>query len=79
MIVEGICAAAAIYAAIRVIFAKNILRKLAYLNVLSFAVAGAIVLLLPNPITIGAAIAYFIGATLESNAIASTISMGGEE
>ncbi|HJJ85884.1 MAG TPA: DUF2109 family protein, partial [Methanocorpusculum sp.] len=55
------------------------LKKLAYLNVLNFAVAGAIVLLLPHPITIAAAVAYFIGATLESNAIASTLAVGGEE
>ncbi len=39
---------------------------------MNFAVAGAIVLLLPYPITICAVIAYFIGSTLESNAIAST-------
>ena len=79
MIVETICALAAVYAVIRIIFEKSTLKKLAYLNVLSFAVAGAIVLLLPHPITIGAAVAYFIGATLESNAIASTLAVGGEE
>ena len=79
MIVETICALAAVYAVIRIIFEKSILKKLAYLNVLGFAVAGAIVLLLPHPITIGAAVAYFVGATLESNAIASTLAVGGEE
>lgn len=79
MIVETICALAAVYAVIRIIFEKSTLKKLAYLNVLGFAVAGAIVLLLPHPITIGAAIAYFVGATLESNAIASTLAVGGEE
>ena len=79
MIVETICALAAVYAVIRIIFEKSTLKKLAYLNVLNFAVAGAIVLLLPHPITIGAAVAYFIGATLESNAIASTLAVGGEE
>ena len=79
MIVEAICAAAAIYSVIRVLLEKRTLQKLAYLNVLNFAVAGAIVMLLPHPITIGAAVAYFIGATLESNAIASTLAAGGEE
>ncbi|MBQ2771851.1 MAG: DUF2109 domain-containing protein [Methanocorpusculum sp.] len=79
MIVEAICALAAVYAVIRIIFEKSTLKKLAYLNVLGFAVAGAIVLLLPHPITIGAAVAYFVGATLESNAIASTLAIGGEE
>ena len=72
MIVEGICVVIAAYCAIRAVFEPNTLKKLPYLNVMNFAVAGAIVLLMPYPITIGAAIAYFIGSTLESNAIAST-------
>ena len=79
MIVEIICVIVAVYSVIRVLLEKRTLQKLAYLNVLNFAVAGAIVLLLPHPITIGAAVAYFIGATLESNAIASTLAVGGEE
>ncbi len=79
MIVEIICALTAVYSIIRVLIEKNTLKKLAYVNVLNFAVAGAIVLLLPHPITIGAAVAYFVGATLESNAIASTLAVGGEE
>lgn len=79
MIVEIICVVVAVYSVIRVLLEKRTLQKLAYLNVLNFAVAGAIVLLLPHPITIVAAVAYFIGATLESNAIASTLAVGGEE
>ena len=79
MIVEVVCALAAVYSVIRVLLEKSTLKKLAYLNVLNFAVAGAIVLLLPHPITIAAAVAYFIGATLESNAIASTLAVGGGE
>ena len=66
MIVEIICVVVAVYSVIRVLLEKRTLQKLAYLNVLNFAVAGAIVLLLPHPITIGAAVAYFVGATLES-------------
>ena len=74
MIVEGICVVIAVYCALRAVFEKNTLLKFPFLNVMNFAVTGAIVLLLPYPITIGVAIAYFVGSTLESNAIASTIS-----
>ena len=55
---------------------RNTMRKLPFLNVVSFAVTGIIALLLPHPITILAAAAYFVGSTLESNAIASTWSGG---
>lgn len=79
MIVEAVCALAAVYSVIRVLLEKSTFKKLAYLNVLNFAVAGAIVHLLPHPITIGAAVAYFVGTTFESNAIASTLAVGGEE
>ncbi|MDD3046597.1 MAG: DUF2109 domain-containing protein [Methanocorpusculum sp.] len=72
MIVEGICVVIAVYCAVRAVFEPKTLKKLPYLNVMNFAVAGTIVLLIPHPITVFAAIAYFIGSTLESNAIAST-------
>lgn len=62
----------ALFAAIRVITEKKTLRKLPYLNVLSFAITGIIVLLVPHPLSIAVAAAYFVGSTLESNAIAST-------
>ena len=71
-----ICVIIAVYAAIRVILEKDTLKKLPFLNVMSFAVAGSIALLLPHPLTIIAAAAYFIGTTLESNAIASTYAGG---
>jgi energy-converting hydrogenase A subunit C len=71
-----VCSAVALYAAVRVILEKNTLRKLPYLNVMSFAVAGIIVLLLSHPLAILAAAAYFVGTTLESNAIASTYAGG---
>lgn len=77
MVVEVICTVIAIYSALRVIFERNTLKKLIFLNVMSFAVAGAIVMLLPHPITIVAAVAYFVGATLESNAVASVIAKRG--
>ncbi|HUU75749.1 MAG TPA: DUF2109 domain-containing protein [Methanoregulaceae archaeon] len=73
------CAAIAVYSAIRVIAEKNTLKKLPFINVMSFAVAGSIALLLPHPLTILAAAAYFIGTTLESNAIASTYAGGVRE
>lgn len=44
---------------------------------MNFAVAGAIVLLLDHPLALVAAAAYFVGSTLEANAIASTYA-GGE-
>ncbi|MEI7648908.1 MAG: DUF2109 family protein [Methanomicrobiales archaeon] len=72
MIAIYLCAAIAVYAALRIITERNTMRKLPFLNVISFAVTAIIALLLPNPITILAAAAYFVGSTLESNAIAST-------
>lgn len=72
MIALYICIIVAVYAAFRVALEKNTLRKLPFLNVVSFAVSGIIVLIIPHPLAILAASAYFIGSTLESNAIAST-------
>jgi energy-converting hydrogenase A subunit C len=74
-----ICGIIALYAALRVVVEKNTLRKLPFLNVLSFAVAGSIVLLIPHPLAIVAAAAYFVGSTLESNAIASTWAGGPKD
>jgi energy-converting hydrogenase A subunit C len=68
-----ICATIAIYATLRAIFEKNTLLKLPFINVMNFAVAGIIALTLPHPLTIIATIAYFVGATLEANAIASAL------
>jgi energy-converting hydrogenase A subunit C len=67
-----VCGVIAIYAAIRVILEKNTMRKLPFLNVVSFAISGSIVLITPHPLAILAAAAYFVGSTFESNAIAST-------
>ncbi|MBP2132347.1 energy-converting hydrogenase A subunit C [Methanomicrobium sp. W14] len=78
MIAETVCGVVALYAALRVIFEKNTLRKLPFLNVLNFAVTGLIALLLPYPLGIVAAAAYFVGSTLESNAIASTYAKNEE-
>ena len=72
MIAIYVCAGIAVYAGLRVVIEKNTMRKLPFLNVVSFAVTGIIALLLPHPLTILAAAAYFVGSTLESNAIAST-------
>ncbi len=74
-----ICGVIAVYAAVRILLEKNTLRKLPFLNVLSFAVSGSIALILPHPLGIVAAAAYFIGSTLESNAIASTFAGGTGE
>jgi energy-converting hydrogenase A subunit C len=74
-----ICGIIALYAALRVVFEKNTMRKLPFLNVLSFAVSGSIVLIIPHPLAIVAAAAYFVGSTLESNAIASTWAGGPKD
>jgi energy-converting hydrogenase A subunit C len=71
-----IVAGVAVFAAIRVIFERNTGRKLPYANVLNFAVAGTIVLLLDHPLSLVAAAAYFVGSTLEANAVASTYAGG---
>ncbi|HON82053.1 MAG TPA: DUF2109 domain-containing protein [Methanoregulaceae archaeon] len=67
-----ICGIIAIYAAIRLIFERNTMRKLPFLNVVSFAISGSIVLITHHPLAVLAAAAYFVGSTFESNAIAST-------
>jgi energy-converting hydrogenase A subunit C len=72
MIAIYVCVLLALYAALRLITEGNTMRKLPFLNVVSFAVTGIIALLLPHPITIAAAAAFFVGSTFESNAIAST-------
>lgn len=76
MIAIYICAAIAVYAALRVLVEKRTMRKLPFVNLISFAITAIIVLLLPHPLTILAAAAFFIGSTFESNAIASTWSGG---
>ncbi|WP_292727295.1 DUF2109 family protein [Methanoculleus sp.] len=76
MIALYIVAGVAVFAAIRVIFERNTGRKLPYANVLNFAVAGTIVLLLDHPLSLVAAAAYFVGSTLEANAVASTYAGG---
>jgi energy-converting hydrogenase A subunit C len=65
-----------LFAALRVVAEKNTLRKLPYLNVLSFAIAAAIALIVRHPLALLAAVAFFVGSTLESNAIASTYAGG---
>ena len=72
-LVALICAVIAVYAALRAVLEKNTLKKLPYINVMNFAVAGTIALILPPPLTLVAAVAYFVGAPLEANAIASAI------
>lgn len=67
-----VCVVIAVYAAIRIALESDTLRKLPFFNVLSFAITGVIALVLPHPLGIVAAAAYFVGSTLESNAIACT-------
>ena len=72
MIPVMVCAVIGLYAALRTVFERETPRKLLYLNVLNFAIAGSIVLLVPDIMALFAAAAYLVGSTLESNAIAST-------
>jgi len=72
----SVCGIIALYATIRVMLEKDTMKKLPFLNVISFAISGSIVLLVPHPLAIVAAAAYFVGSTLESNAIASTFAGG---
>lgn len=76
MIAIYLCAAIAVYATLRVIAERKTMRKLPFVNVISFAVTAIIALLLPHPLTILAAAAFFVGSTFESNAIASVWSGG---
>ena len=74
-----LCGIIAFYAVIRVIFEPDVMRKLPFLNVFSFSISGIIALMIPHPLGVIAAAAYFIGSTFESNAIASTWAGGVEE
>jgi energy-converting hydrogenase A subunit C len=75
----ALCGIIALYATVRIVLEKDTMRKLPFLNVVSFAISGAIVLLVPHPLAIVAAAAYFVGSTLESNAIASTYAGGPKD
>jgi len=72
-------AVVAVVAALRATFERNTARKLPYVNVLNFAIAASIVLLLDHPLSLVAAAAYFVGSTLEANAIASTYAGGRKQ
>ncbi|HJJ89643.1 MAG TPA: DUF2109 domain-containing protein [Methanocorpusculum sp.] len=73
-IVGVVCSIVAVYAALRSVLEKNTLRKLPFINVMNFAVVGILSLTLSHPLTHLVAASYFIGATLEANAIASALS-----
>lgn len=64
MIALYVVAAIAVYAAARAILERNTGRRFPYANVLNFAVAGSLVLLLDHPITLVAAAAYFVAPRL---------------
>lgn len=72
----AVCGIIALYATFRVMLEKDTMKEAAVPDVISFAISGSIVLLVPHPLAIVAAAAYFVGSTLESNAIASTFAGG---
>jgi len=74
-----VCAVIALFAAVRCLAEKETYLKLPYLNVLNFAIAGIIVLLVDHPLSLLAAVAYFVGSTLEANAIASAMAGGVQD
>lgn len=79
MIAAAITATIAIYAVVRIFAERETLRKFTYLNVMNFAVAATIPLLIADPLAMVAAVAYFVGSTLESNAIASAYAVRRDE
>ena len=79
MIAALITAIIAIYAVVRIILEKETLRKFTRLNVMNFAIAATIPLVIADPLAMVAAVAYFVGSTLESNAIASTYAVRSDE
>lgn len=76
MIPTYICGIVAVYAVIRILTEKETLKKLVFLNVMNFGITGLIVLSIPDIMVLFAGIAYFVGSTLEANAIASTYAGG---
>lgn len=74
-----ICSLIALYATVRIIIEPDTMRKLPFLNVFSFAISGVIALIIPHPLALVAAAAFFVGSTFESNAIASVYAGGIEE
>ncbi|MBN1432169.1 MAG: DUF2109 domain-containing protein [Methanomicrobiaceae archaeon] len=79
MIAAAVTATIAIYAVVRIVLEKETLRKFTYLNVMNFAIAGTIPLVIDGPLAMIAAAAYFVGSTLESNAIASAYAVRRDE
>ena len=67
----AVCGLVALYGAIRALIERDIPLKLLYLNVFGFAISGSFVLLFPDILTVFAAVAFFVGTTLEANIIAS--------
>ena len=79
MIAALVTATIAIYAVARIVLEKETLRRFTYLNVMNFAIAATIPLVIDGPLAIAAAATYFVGSTLESNAIASAYAIRGDE
>jgi len=79
MIAAAVTAIIAIYAVLRIVIERETLRKFTYLNVMNFAIAATIPLVIADPLAMVAAVAYFVGSTLESNAIASAYAVRRDE
>ena len=74
-----VCCLVALYAAFRALLERDVPKKLLYLNVFGFAISGSFVLLVPDILTVIAAVAFFVGTTLEGNVIASAYSQKSKD
>jgi len=77
-ILVHICLTLALFAVIRMGFEPDIMRKLLYLNVFGFAISATFVLLIPGILTFIATCIFYIGITLEANALASAYAVSGD-
>lgn len=66
-----ICLILALYTLLRIAFEPEMVRKVIHLNAFGFAISATFVLILPDILTLIAACVFFIGITLESNALLS--------
>ena len=62
-----------VIAGFRIILSRSKAQKMLYVCCLNFCIAALIVLYIKSPMGAIASIAYFIGSTISSNAIAHTI------
>ncbi len=70
---EAVIAAIVIFAALRLLVARDVYAQMLYLNVVGFGISGLIGLTWRTDMGLVAALCTFVFSTLESNAIAYTL------